>query len=31
MALKVIDVSAHNGNIIWNKLYGMVDAVILRA
>ena len=31
MALKVIDISAHNGNIIWNKLYGKVDAVILRA
>ena len=31
MVLKVIDVSAHNGNIIWNRVKGTADAAVLRA
>ena len=31
MTLKVIDVSAHNGTILWKNVKGKVDAAILRA
>lgn len=31
MTLKVIDVSAHNGTILWRNVKGKVDAAILRA